>query len=122
MFAARPGMIRLWRTPKNMSLHESTRPPFSAAATSISAPPLPRLRQSGTTSPWTRSRATPPSGKMLSRRWVIRCGEAIAKRFFESPRSCDLGSTSTHRVAGPSSSSGEASGRAAQASMEHWSG
>ena len=56
--------------PKNMSLHATTRPPFSSAARSMSPPARDSASQSGVTSPSTRSRATPPSGKMFSRRCV----------------------------------------------------
>ena len=81
--------------PKNMSLHATTRPPCRTAARSTS----PRRRsnsQSGTTSPCTRRRATPPSGKIRSRTceaWALRTS-VTGKRLCESPRSGLRGTTS----------------------------
>jgi len=54
--------MRLLREPKNMSLHVSTTAPCSSAARSIGPPSARSLAHAGTASPWTRSRATPPSG------------------------------------------------------------
>ena len=52
-----------------MLLHPVTTAPFSSAARSMVAG---SSRGSGTGSPCTRSRATPPSGKIVSRTWVKR--------------------------------------------------
>ena len=103
-------MIRLCFGPKNMSLQVSTSPPFSAAARSISLPSPPARRQSGTTSPCTRSRATPPSGKMLKRRCVtasllVDVEEVLAVAL---QRRCAAGSRA---IRAPSSSSTGASAR-----------
>ena len=65
-----PGAIRLCGEEKNRSLASSTTPPDNDAATSARPPASVSVRRSGSGSPWTRSLATPPSGKMLSRRWV----------------------------------------------------
>src|SRR6266568_2788788 len=63
----------------------TTRPPFSSAARSSGAPPS--QRGSGTTSPCTRSRATPPSGKMLSRTCVKLSSAAVVNWLRVSPLS-----------------------------------
>ena len=76
MCVERPGMMRFCRWPKNMSLQTTTvaavldRGEIDARS-SVAA-------VVGSTSPCTRSRATPPSGKMLRRRCVTRA--AIADR------------------------------------------
>ena len=57
---------------KNRSLASRTVPPLSAAARSTVSPA--QRRGSGTTSPSTRSRATPPSGWIVRRRWVASVG------------------------------------------------
>src|SRR5215831_7974575 len=61
-------------------------------------------RGSGITSPRTRSRATPPSGKMDSRTWVKRRASATGKVLCASPRSGDRGTSSAQSAAGSPSS------------------
>jgi hypothetical protein len=51
MSAARPGMMRLWRWPKNSSEVATTSPPCSTAAKSTSPPARLTESQSGATSP-----------------------------------------------------------------------
>ena len=62
--------------------------------------------ESGPTIPWTRSRATPPSGKMEKRRCVARPADGTSKRFSQSPRSGDRGRSSVHATASSSAGDG----------------
>ena len=56
---------------------------------------------SGTTSPCTCSRATPPSGKMFSRTWVNRRGELTLKECRASPVSRPRGTICCQIPDGP---------------------
>ena len=62
-------------------------------------------RGSGTGSPCTRNRATPPSGWMDSRTWVNRRSSSTGKGLSQSPASGDRGTSVTHSAR--SSSAGE---------------
>ena len=85
-----------------MLLQPVTTAPFSSAARSMVAG---SSRGSGTGSPWTRSRATPPSGNMVSRTCVARCPGSTSKPLRASPAT-GLRGTSVVQVA-PASPAGE---------------
>ena len=104
MWVERPGRMRLWRCPKNMSLHATTSPPFSIAARSTSFPVRTRPA-SKTGSPYTRNRATPPSGKIEKRRCVATGMLRTSNSFRASPLSGDFGSTLFHCVCDSSAKS-----------------
>src|SRR5262249_42694598 len=82
---------RLSFGPKYASLDATTTPPCSSAARSNGLPDALSAARSGAASPCTLSRATPPSGKIRSRRRVQRVREATAKRVREPPASRDVG-------------------------------
>jgi len=79
-------------------------PPRRAAGWRGSMVSRSRARGSGTTRPATRSRATPPSGKIDSRTWVKRRGSHTRNSLCASPFSSDRGTISAQPAAGPASS------------------
>ena len=86
-----------------MLLHPVTTAPFSSAAKSMVAG---SSRGSGTGSPCTRSRATPPSGKIVSRTWVKRCSTVTSNSFRESPATALRGTKVVHEAAASSAGAG----------------
>ena len=89
------------------SLRAAMSAPFSSAARSKVMPSS--RAGSGTTSPWTCSRATPPSGKMFRRTWVKRRPEVTLNECLASPVTRARGTIARHPPAPGSavSSSGE---------------
>ncbi len=86
-----------------MLLQSVTVAPFSSAARSIV--PGSSLG-SGTGSPRTRSRATPPSGKIVSRTWVNRCAAVTSNSLRESPATALRGTRVVHVIAFSSAGDG----------------
>ena len=70
--ARRAGLDQVVARAEEHVAARSTTAPCSSAARSIGPPSARSRDHRGTTSPWTRRRATPPSGKMSSRTWVKR--------------------------------------------------
>src|SRR5688500_6294081 len=89
-----------------MSLQEMTKPPFSIAARSISCLSA-KMCCDGITSPCTRSRATPPSGTMLSRRCVTLLAFSISSSLTVFPSSLVSTSKGSHFGSVPDSHSAE---------------
>ncbi len=86
-----------------MLLQPVTTAPFSRAARSIVAG---SSRGSGTGSPWTRSRATPPSGNMVSRTWVKRSSTATSNSLRVLPATALCGTRVTQSAAASSAGAG----------------
>ena len=104
MEAGAVGWLRLCRCEKYMSLQSTTTPPCSRAARSSGMPQM--SRGSGTGSPCTCSRATPPSGEMVSRTWVMRAGWLTLIRCLWSPESPVLAPSGIHCASASSSAEG----------------
>ncbi len=64
------------------------------------------IARSGTTSPWTRSRETPPSGKMFSRTWVNLRPSPTANSCAASPPRGLFGTISTQSASWSSATEG----------------
>ncbi len=105
MFTPRPGSSRFAGGPKKASLAAAIVPPFSTAARSTE-PALQNVSGSGRAWPYTRSRATPPSGKMRSRTCVARASAGAApSTFAKSGFTAVRGISSTHARPPPASRS-----------------